>query len=309
MLSYSIKHPAAENSEDLIPGEKPFIFLDDNNNDGSDVIFTNSWNTDVISKRFARVVLLQVFSHQNLLVVPVKWEGSIRKLLAEFTSVSNLMYDMPEMEPAAAAGEILRRFKHLVNHANLAGRKQQQFSTPYEGFHHAHMPEYNKLVLQSTAIPHGLNMAAVLKEQNTNAQKEALIAELPQRSTTCGWSNKMITITELQWPYRMAAARVIDGDNKLWSFDLTSIMAENKEKSSTHVDYTGTGFFFYPEATLDQASIAKEIKRQFGTEDVGSDLFQDFANLSKRLDYIKIDEELHVSLPPFFTHLSRTLLS
>ena len=156
------------------------------------------------------------------------------------------------------------------------------------------------------AVPHGLTMAAVLKEQPTTIQKEALASELPQRTTTCGWSKKMITITELQWPYRMSAARLVDGDNRLWSFDLTEVLEENKKLNSTHVDFTGTGFFFYPKESLDQAAVAKEIKKQFGNADEGNDLFQDFKNLSKRLDYIKIDEDYHVSVVKEFKVKSNT---
>ena len=294
MLEYSVKPPAAESSEELLQGEKPII-IDEADLEDTDGIFTNNWMEDVISKRNARVILLQVYSHKNLLLLPIKWEGSIRKVLAEFTSISNLTYDMPIMEPAAAAGEILRRCKHLITHHGLAGRKMQQYSTPYEGFHHGHMPEFNKLVLQSTAVPQGLTITAVLNEQATTAQKEALAIELPQRTTTCGWSKKMITVTELQWPYRLSAARLVDQDNRLWSFDLEGIKEASKGLNSIHVDFDTTGFFFYPESSLDQAAVAREIKRQFGTEDKGCDLFQDFANLSKRLDYIKIDPAFHVS--------------
>ena len=295
MLAYSLRPPTAEKSEDLLNGERPIADCDDEPDADDDGIFTNNWCSDVISRRHAKVILLQVFSHQSMLLVPIKWEGSVRKLLAEFTSVANLVYDIPIMEPAATAGEILRRFKHLANHAHLAGRKPQTFATPYEGFHHTHMPEFNKLALQAMAIPHGLTMTAVLKEQKTTAQKEALVAELPQRTTTCGWSKQMVTITELQWPYRMHAARLVDSENQLWSFNLDDTWAENKIKNATHVDYTGTGFFFYPKESLCEAAVAKEIRRQFGTEVDKCDLFQDFANLSKRLDYIRINPEYHVS--------------
>ena len=297
MLSYSINPPPAEKSEELLPGEKKYgghHGFDKDSEDDDAEIFTNSWVRDVITRRQARVVLLQVYSHKNMLVVPIKWEGSVRKLLAEYTSVANLVYDIPVMEPAAAAGEILRRCKYLVNHPNVTSHKTS-YSTPYDGFYHSHMPEFNKLVLQALAVPHGLTMTAVLKEQSTATQKESLVAELPQRTATCGWSKKMVTITELQWPYRLSAARLIDGENSLWSFDLTEVLAGNKVTNGTHVDYAGTGFFFYPKESLDAAAIAKEIKRQFGTEDVGSDLFQDFDNLSKRLDYIKINPQFHVS--------------
>ena len=105
----------------------------------------------------------------------------------------------------------------------------------------------------------------------------------------------MVTITELQWPYRMAAARLVDSENQLWSFNLESVLEENKTRNATHVDYAGTGFFFYPKESLCEAAVAKEIRHQFGTEDKSCDLFQDFANLSKRLDYIKIKPECHVS--------------
>ena len=293
MLAYRIQPPASEDSAEFLAGEKALAvnYCVDSENG----LFKNCWTDDTITRRMARVVLLQVFSHKNLLIVPIKWEGSVRKLLAEFTSVSNLVYDIPVMDAAAAAGEIMRRVKHLANHAGLAGRKRQQFSTPYTGFHHTHMPEFNRLALQSMAVPQGLTMSAVLKEQKTTTQKEALMAELPQRTTTCGWSNKMITITELQWPYRFSAARLIDSENQLWSFDLSTMLGDNKGLNVPHVDFAGTGFFYYPSASLCQAAVAKEIKRQFGTEDIGSDLFQDFENLSRRLDYIKKSPQFHVS--------------
>ena len=111
----------------------------------------------------------------------------------------------PEM-----AAETLRRLEHFVN--KPLSKKQRHFSTPYEGFVRPHNKTINKLVIDAIAVPAGISKTM-----------------LPT-----GWENKtwcfqddLVKIYPLQWPYNIAKARIIDTENQLWAFELSSLYEIN----------------------------------------------------------------------------------
>ena len=77
MLDYALRAPRNEPKEDLLQGEVALTALEDNQDDDG-AVYENKWK-DASYK--SRLILLQVFTHKHMLMVPIQWEGSIKKLL------------------------------------------------------------------------------------------------------------------------------------------------------------------------------------------------------------------------------------
>ena len=254
MLNYCITPPTVETDEERLVGENAFDFdvVVNPSRDEESCVFNNSWNEESFTKK---IVLLSVMQHQQMVVVPICWEGSTVKLLAEFAALSNVVHDIPPLESKEMTAEILRRLQFYVNH-KIDGHVTN-YTTPYRGFYHHHMPNFNSVVADALATPNGAATRAISQE-GTITEYDAFYLRP---------SSSKKTMVALQWPYRLDKMRVIDVENKVTGFDLTTVRAANKDIQGSHVGFDDEGMFIYPEADISSAAVAAIIKRQFGGPD------------------------------------------
>ena len=201
------------------------------------------------------------------------------------------------MDAPTAAGEILRRVTHLVNRPYVnENDKYQSYSTPYNGFFHTHMPEYNQMIISSLAMPHGTSLATMQKEKKSDAERRELEREVPQIRTAPSWDKTKMTLSPLQWPYRFQEARLVDDNNQLWCFDMSELLQENLILKDPHVEFQSIGKKFYPKTSLCSATVAKELEKQFGTGHVDDDHVIDFNSLAIKWNCVLNDSTFMVSM-------------
>ena len=80
MLDYALRIPSKEKQSDFIQGETNLTNNSEDSEDGEISIYSNRWRTDMVGRLSSGPILLQVFTHKHMLIVPIKWEGSIAKL-------------------------------------------------------------------------------------------------------------------------------------------------------------------------------------------------------------------------------------
>ena len=104
----------------------------------------------------------------------------------------------------------------------------------------------------------------MLKERTKTSYKAAMVNSVPKRVTTCHKDKKTMVMTDLQWPYRIGQARLIDGSNTLWAMDAETLKKLNLGVVRPHVHFETTGKKFYPEDSFTAACIAQEAQKQLG---------------------------------------------
>ena len=151
MLDYAIVPPEGENELLYLAGENQFPPEAIMEREITELckIFQNPWR-----QQEGQTVLLASCCHLHMVVIPIHWEGSVVKLLAEFVSLTNVIYDIPPMGAGAATSEILRRCQHLIN--KDVKSNQREYSTPYCGFYHTHMASFNQVVINADKELSGL---------------------------------------------------------------------------------------------------------------------------------------------------------
>ena len=198
MLNYELAPPSVTPSH-LAPGEKVFK------------------STKLVPKKSAWLsitppndgtVILMVDQYQSTFIFPIKWEYCVRKLLAEYASLKNIIMDIPDSTPTEIGSEFARRVKSILS----LKKSESGFGTPYKDFIHGHMSELNELVTFAIAAPGGLKATMV----SEGAWKKQQL-----------WTNAHETrISVVQWPKLVTFMRMLDGDNRLWHFDLNTIRPE-----------------------------------------------------------------------------------
>ena len=89
------------------------------------------------------------------IMVPIQWQLSVPKLLAEFASISYLTWDLTQMETPDAGKEFLRRLKAIATKKRVVIDDVQHtiYSTPQPGFFSENMPTFNDIVIDAIACP------------------------------------------------------------------------------------------------------------------------------------------------------------
>ena len=258
MLNFCMAPPTGEDSTDRLIGEKPFDFENcfnpskyciDPSSDEVAKAFTNEWNEQPLPEK---VILLSVMQHQQMIMVPIIWEGSTIKLLGEFAALSNVAFDIPPMESPQMAAEVMRRMQFYMNH-KINGR-EANYTTPYRGFYHHHMPTFNTIVADALAVPNGVTMRAMSQEGAAVAFDKFYLR--PSAS-----KQKMVA---LQWPYRLKMMRIIDTSNIIYGLDMAPLVKTNKGIQEVHVGLDNEGLFCYPESDISSGTVATLMKKQFG---------------------------------------------
>ena len=238
MMNYAIVPPSTENESLCVQGENSFrqAELMDPEVASLCTTFMNSWR-----KSEQQIVLISTFCHSHMITLPLQWEGSIIKLLAEFTSLTNVVHDIPPMGAGATLSEILRRCQHLYN-AEMKTMKRE-YSTPYCGFFHTHMTGFNQVVVNAIAMPSGVDIRMLMKEGLLPVAWEYQL-----QKTVDG-----TPIVALQWPFRLPHLRLIDADNQMFAGDLTEVEKSNAEGKAPHVNLA-----------RDTKAVSEAIRQQFG---------------------------------------------
>ena len=248
MLDYAIVPPEGENELLYMAGENCFppeaIMEKEITNLCKS--FENPWR-----KSAGQLVLMASFCHLHMVVIPLTWEGSVLKLLAEFISLTNVIYDIPPMGAGAATSEILRRCQHLINKEVSSTRRE--YSTPYCGFFHTHMPSFNQVVIQALAMPAGVPIKML--------SREGLLPEDWEFQLQV--SAETLNLVALQWPFRLNQLRLIDPENQLFSFQMKEILRQNKFCKTPHVNLARDGLFFYQSHQVPAQAVVDLIRQQF----------------------------------------------
>ena len=143
-LSYHLNTPSEEIAI-VVPGEKrletseAFQKVNAIVIEGEEVGKSN-WESEEPPQ--SGVVLIHIDQYEASLVVPVKWEHNVRKLLSEYLSLKYIMMDIPEAPAETIARECARRMGTVLNKAS----NQWGYATPYAEFVQAHMDEFNQIM-------------------------------------------------------------------------------------------------------------------------------------------------------------------
>ena len=282
MLEYAIVPPSTENESLCLQGENSFqqAELMDPEVAALCTTFMNSWR-----KSEHQIVLVSTFSHYHLITLPLQWEGSVIKLLAEFTSLTNLVYDIPPMGASAALSEILRRCEHLLNVEPKTSKRE--YSTPYCGFFHTHMTSFNQVVVNAIATPSGVDIRMLMKEGLLPETWEYQLQKSVENSP----------MVALQWPFRLEHLRLIDSENQMFAGQLTDIVASNAKCKAPHVNLARDGLFYYQDYEVPAKAVSEMIRQQFG----GFRRRNHHPNLHKTIpapttDYEVVDQDKKVKL-------------
>ena len=251
VLDYAIIPPDMENEALCLQGENSFrqqaFMVADNPTDDLAKKISNSWRITE-----GQIILVATFLHRQMVLLPLQWEGSIVKLLAEFVSLTSVIYDIPPMGAGAATSEILRRCQHLLNKELKHHRRE--FSTPYCGFYHTHMAGFNQIVMDAMALPAGVDMKHLAKEGLLPAAWEYQLQ----------FSVDKKQFVQLQWPFRLGQLRVVDENNLFYSFQMKEITRLNLEATAPHVNLSRDGLFYYKDYEVPARAVIKLIQHQFG---------------------------------------------
>ena len=203
-LTYHLNKPT-EPVTILVPGEK---FVGDSEAavsaegiviEGEEVGCSN-WESDTPPQD--GIILVHIDQYEATMVVPIIWEGSVRKVLSEYLSLKYIMMDIPEAEPSKIAQECARRMKSILNKTSSSWG----YATPYLEFVNAHMHEYNQLMVAAIATPAGLPVHLV--------EERAQGKQLKLRVSFEG-----VRISEVQWPKRLDVIRFLDENHQLLKLD------------------------------------------------------------------------------------------
>ena len=91
--------------------------------DGEEIGQSN-WETEVPPQE--GIVIMHVDQYEASMLVPIKWEYSVPKLLSEFLSLKYLMMDIPESSAHQVARECARRMSCILNKS----KTQWGYATP-----------------------------------------------------------------------------------------------------------------------------------------------------------------------------------
>jgi len=248
MLDYAIVPPVMENEALCLHGENslPQSALMDSEVASLCTVFENSWR-----KQEGQIVLVSSFCHHHMVVIPLQWEGSVVKLLAEFISLTNVIYDIPPMGAGAATSEILRRCHHLIN--KELNTHKREFSTPYCGFYHTHMTGFNQVVMNALAVPAGVSIKMLTKEGLVPEDWEFQLQNVSEG----------INLASLQWPFRLNQFRLIDQENQIFSFQMKEVLKTNVACKTPHVNLSRDGLFFYQSHQVPAKAVVELIQNQF----------------------------------------------
>ena len=240
MLDYEVQPPALENSIDLLWGEKPFP--------------ENKFSIEEPAPATLekKTLLLTATTHNHQMVVPILWEGSIIKLLAEFASLAYVLYDIPPMNPEELTGEVLRRLEHYTNNSVKTRTSSPSYTTPYVGFYHHHMHAFNNIVANALAVPNGVDTNTIRKEGAIFRSTEHILRRADQK-----------TYAALQWPFRIKHAYIFDGENNAWAFEMDQIIKRNEKVDTPHVSWSDMGLFYYPDCDIQESQVKKLLQAQW----------------------------------------------
>ena len=249
MLDYAIIPPTTENEALCLQGENSFKQGELGNPQVMEIMadFINPWR-----KVQGQIVIMATCGHQHMVLLPLTWEGSIVKLLSEFVSLTNVIYDIPPMGAGAATSEIMRRCQFLLD-AEIKNTKRN-YSTPYCGFFHTHMTSFNSIVTSALATPAGVEIRMLVKEglspDNWEYQLQKTAGDAP--------------IVALQWPFRLEFLRVLDSENQPFRFQMKDLQLSNAACSTPHINLAREGLFFYQAHEIPANAVADKIQSQFG---------------------------------------------
>ena len=208
-LSYHLKSPTEE-IEIVVPGEKRLETSEAFQKVNAIVIEgeeigKSDWESGDPPQN--GVVLIHIDQYEASLVVPVRWEHNVRKLLSEYLSLKYLMMDIPEASAETIARECARRMGTVLNKAS----NQWGYATPYAEFVQAHMDEFNQIMVAAIATPSGLPVKYM---------GEKALSKNPKLRV----SFEGVRISEVQWPYRLDAIRFLDEENHLLRLDWQNLL-------------------------------------------------------------------------------------
>ena len=219
LLSYHL-NPPIKGTAILVPGERN-ISETDAFKAARDIVINgeemgeSNWESENPPQN--GLVMLHIDQYEASLVIPVKWERSVRKLLSEYLSLKYIMMDIPEGSAKQIARECARRMDCILNKTKTGWG----YATPYQEFIHPHMEEFNQIVLSSIATPAGLPVHLV--------GEKAMSSQLKLRVSFEG-----VRISEVQWPRRLDVLRFLDEENNLWKLDWQGML--NSEVSDRLYD-------------------------------------------------------------------------
>ena len=112
---YVVSRPTFEPLTELITNECP---IENRSEEASQDTRTSNWlNTETHLPQNGTVIFHMEIPKATILV-PVKWQYSMEKLLSEFISISYLTWDLTSMTAWQATKEFFRRLKVTNNFSN-----------------------------------------------------------------------------------------------------------------------------------------------------------------------------------------------
>ena len=285
MMNYSIQPPAFEDDATILVGENAFpvnkMFT---SRDEKTKVFKNVWNEEL-----GKLIIMSVTTHNHQLVLPIIWEGSVLKLLAEFAALNYVVFDIPIMNSKDLVGEVLRRLQHYTNtkiEVNTTGEPDTaRFTTPYKGFYHHHMRSFNSIVISALAVPNGIRVDLMAKEGTKVNFNDQIIRTIEN-------SKGVQTLAALQWPYRIHHAYIFNGKNDALSFDMTKVHQANRSIYHPHVSWIREGRIHYPDSDIKIAQYATMLQRQFNG--VRSELRQASEDVTKALEKLVLTAKIGI---------------
>ena len=129
-------------------------------------------------------------------------------------------------------GETLRRLECYIN--KPIDTNERCYATPYEDFTHPHMETLNNIVIDAIGAPAGISVPNLLRQSTCTATTTSPLEVIKDQKVV--YTGKTTTLFSLQWPYQLSLARIIDTDNRVWRFDLTTLKEKNIALATPHIN-------------------------------------------------------------------------